>query len=214
MVTKKIKAGIPSREKSKAKGPESAAAVQKDTQQKSETASVGKIRDILFGSQMQDYEQRFAHLEERLRKEIDDLQAEFSRRLELVENFIKKEMESIGMRLAAEADKRSEATQNISKELSESIKSVSKTMDRLDERQNKDSHDLSQQLLEQTKSLSDEIRRINQEFPEAIQLSARQLRDDKVGRSTLSKLLLEMAVRMSDELAVKLNLEPDAFSDE
>ncbi len=87
-------------------------------------------------------------------------------------------------------------------------------MIRLDERQNKDSRDLSQQLLEQTKSLSDEIRRIHQEFSEAIQLSARQLGDDKVGRSMFSKLLLEMAVRMSDELAAKLNLEPDAFNDE
>lgn len=214
MVTKKNKAGTPSRGKSEAKGLDSVATVQKSTRQESEKASVEKIRDILFGSQMQDYEQRFSLQAERLRKEIDNVQAEFSRRLESVENFIKKEIESMGMQLTAEADKRSEAIQNISKELSESIQSVSKTMDRLDERQNKDSRDLSQQLLERTKSLSDEIRRTHQEFSEAIQLSARQLRDDKVGRSMLSKLLLEMAVRMSDELAAKLNLEPDAFSDE
>lgn len=120
----------------------------------------------------------------------------------------------MGMRLTAEADKRSEATRNISKELGESIKGLSKTIDRLDGRQDKDSRDLRQQLLDQTKSLSDDISRIHRESSEAIQLSARQLRDDKVGRSMLSKLLLEMAVRMSDELAAKLNLEVDAFSDE
>lgn len=215
LVAKKNKAGTPSRGKSEAKGPDNApATVQTYTQQGSETASVEKIRDIIFGSQMQDYEQRFAHLEERLQKEIDDLQAEFSKRLESVENFIKKEIESMGMRLAAEADKHSEATRNISKEFSESVKSVSKTMERLDERQNKDSHDLRQQLQDQTKSLTDEIRRRQRESSETFQQSTQQLHDDKVGRSVLSKLLLEMAVRLSDELSAKLNLESEDFSDE
>jgi len=213
VVTKKIKAGIPSREKSEAKGPDSAAAVQKDTQQQSETASVGKIRDILFGSQMQDYEKRFALLEERLRKEIDGVQAEFSRRFDSVENSIKKEIESIGIQLTAEADKRSEAIQNISKELSESIKNVSKNMGRLDERHGKESRDLKQQLLGHTKSLTDEIHRRQKESSEAFQQSAQQLSDNKVGRSVLSKLLLEMAVRLSDELAAKLKLEPEDFRD-
>ncbi len=215
MVAKKNKAGTPSRGKSEANGPDNVpATVQTDTQQGSETASVEKIRDIIFGSQMQDYEQRFAHLEERLRKEIDDLQAEFSKRLESVEKFIKKEIESMGMRLAAEADKHSEATRNISKEFSESVKSVSKTMERLDERQNKDSHDLRQQLQDQTKNLTDEIRRRQRESSETFQQATQQLHDDKVGRSVLSKLLLEMAVRLSDELSAKLNLESEDFSDE
>ena len=35
--------------------------------------NVDKIRDILFGSQMRDYETRFARLEETLAKEISDM---------------------------------------------------------------------------------------------------------------------------------------------
>src|SRR6187401_2241566 len=44
-------------------------------------ASLDKVRDILFGSQMRDVERRFARLEERLLKETTDLKDDVRRRL-------------------------------------------------------------------------------------------------------------------------------------
>ena len=38
--------------------------------------NVDKIRDILFGSQMRDYDKKFARIEERLLKETADLREE------------------------------------------------------------------------------------------------------------------------------------------
>ena len=36
-------------------------------------ASIDKVRDILFGVQMRDYDKRFARLEERMLKDTSDL---------------------------------------------------------------------------------------------------------------------------------------------
>ena len=44
-------------------------------------ASIDKVRDILFGGQMRDYERRFIKLEERLLQETSELKDEVRKRL-------------------------------------------------------------------------------------------------------------------------------------
>jgi len=56
-----------------------------------------KIRDILFGAQVHDFEKRFARLEERLMKETSDARAETRKRFEALESFIKKEIKNAPM---------------------------------------------------------------------------------------------------------------------
>ncbi|MGA6964075.1 MAG: hypothetical protein WBZ51_10695, partial [Xanthobacteraceae bacterium] len=46
-----------------------------------EAVSVDKIRDLLFGNQMQDYDRRFANLEERFLQRFKDIESETSRNL-------------------------------------------------------------------------------------------------------------------------------------
>ncbi len=43
-----------------------------------ESGKVDRIRDILFGSQMRDYDGRFQKLEERLTREADELRERFA----------------------------------------------------------------------------------------------------------------------------------------
>src|SRR5215831_10688728 len=64
-----------------------------------EGTNVNKIRDILFGSQMRDYERRFAGLEDRLAKAIDSLREEIKRQMDSLEVFTREEVESLGQRL-------------------------------------------------------------------------------------------------------------------
>ena len=42
---------------------------------------VDKIRDLLFGNQMQDYDRRFSKLEERFLQRFKDIEAEIARNL-------------------------------------------------------------------------------------------------------------------------------------
>ncbi|HID35882.1 MAG TPA: hypothetical protein EYP39_00670, partial [Ghiorsea sp.] len=66
--------------------------VKKTEEKQPETAEVGnvdQIRDIIFGSQMRDYEQRFVRLEERVLNEADALRSETNNRLDALETYIK-----------------------------------------------------------------------------------------------------------------------------
>src|SRR5215468_6407077 len=79
-----------------------------------ETANIGnidKIRDILFGSQMRDYDRRFTRLEEKLLKEAADAREDSRRRFDALENFIKQEIGALGDRLRAESQERSQSSE-------------------------------------------------------------------------------------------------------
>src|SRR5579862_3473204 len=71
--------------------------------------NVDKIRDILFGSQMRDYDRKFAMLEERLMKETADFREDVKRRFATLEAFIKGEIEALDAAQKAEKTERTEA---------------------------------------------------------------------------------------------------------
>ncbi|MBT8363523.1 MAG: hypothetical protein KJP23_02380 [Deltaproteobacteria bacterium] len=188
--------------------------LQNSAQEASEAGSVDKIRDIIFGNQMRDYETRFARLEQRLLKEISDLRDETGKRFDSFELYVNKELESLGERLKAEQDLRAELDKKLSGEIKDASRSLSKNIDRLAEVQSNDSRELRQQLLELNKNISAEIRKKGEESFQALDQTAEELRADKVDRSSLAEILMEIAVRMSDELAEKLNLKTENIKDE
>ena len=59
-----------------------------------DAVSVDKIRDILFGNQMQDYDRRFSQIDERFQQKLRDLESETTRHLGTVETSLKKQLDS------------------------------------------------------------------------------------------------------------------------
>ena len=197
----------PQKEKKDNRSPEEASAEQPAVEHASETGNVDKIRDIIFGNQMRDYDKRFAHLEERILQEIRDLRDETKNRLDTMQSYIQKEIDSLSNRLNTEQKLRTESLEKVTNEFKVEAKAISESIERLEDQKSQDSRDLRQQLLEQSKSFSNEISKKHEESSAALDRSFQQLRADKVDRSTFSELLMEMAVRMSDDLGAKLNLE-------
>ena len=60
-----------------------------------EASGVDKMRELLFGNQMQDYDKRFSVLEERFQQRLRDLEAESARNLASLESTMKKQLESV-----------------------------------------------------------------------------------------------------------------------
>src|SRR6202162_5426794 len=63
-----------------------------------EGANVDKIRDILFGSQMRDYEKRFIRLEDNVTKAIEGLREDMTKRLDNLRAFVRQEVDSLSTR--------------------------------------------------------------------------------------------------------------------
>ena len=92
-----------------------------------ETAgNVDKIRDILFGSQMRDYEKKFGRFEERLAGETAELREEIKRRFASLEAYVKNEFTALADQLKAEKGERVEADKELGRELKENVKAWEK----------------------------------------------------------------------------------------
>jgi len=161
--------------------------------------NLDKVRDILFGAQMRDYDRRFSRLEERLLKEVSDAREDARRRFDQLENFFKQEFAALGERLRSENSQRAQATEDITRELRDTSKTLKEKINQLDEQSAQANRELRQQLLDQSKNLSDEIRQKYEELAAALTREARELRSDKADRVALSNLFTELAMRLNNE---------------
>jgi DNA anti-recombination protein RmuC len=162
-------------------------------------ASIDKVRDILFGGQVREFDRRFARLEERLLKETNDLKDHLKARLEALEKFTKKETESLADKIKSEHEDRIDAHSTLTKELKDATKAFEKRTASLDDQQTKSQRELRQQILEQGQKLSEELRKRVDDVLARLASEAQVLRNDKADRATIAALLTEMALRLSGE---------------
>ena len=164
--------------------------------------NIDKIRDILFGVQMRDYEKRFARLEERLVKEASDLRDDTRKRFDALELYVKQEFESLSGRLASEQSARGDAVEALSLGITDTARAFEKKTAQMDEQTAKTQSELRQQILDQSRSLNDSIRQKYEELTAALQREAADLRTDKTDRSALAALFTEVAMRLNNDFKI------------
>ncbi len=162
-------------------------------------ASVDKIRDILFGSQIKNYESRFARLEDTLARETTELKETMQRRFESVEGFFRKEAEALAGRLKAEREERNEALKSIARDLKGTSDTLSKKILELENKTAEEQSSLRQELMQESRKLLEEIRHKSDSLTALIERRGDELRDQKVDRAALASLLTEMALQLSED---------------
>jgi hypothetical protein len=167
-----------------------------------EAGKVDRIRDILFGSQMRDYDGRFQRLEEHLAQEAAAIRTDVQRRLETLERFMKGELESMTNRANTEQSERSSAIEKLGRDLGETAKTLESRIKGLDEQTAGETRALRQQLLDQAKALSDQIGQKHEEMKTGLNREAEQIRGAMTGREALAEMLSEVALRLKNEFKV------------
>ena len=162
--------------------------------------NLDKVRDLLFGGQMRDYDRKFARLEERLVKETADLREEVRRRLSALEAYMKAEVESQSDRLRAEQEGRSAGDKELGRELRDSAQQFDQKLTQLDDLVARNQRDLRQQLHTQHHELVDDIRQRVEDVLGRLAHEAQELRSDKTDRKALAALLTEMAMRLNGDI--------------
>ena len=162
--------------------------------------NLDKVRDLLFGGQMRDYDRKFARLEERLAKETADLREEVRRRLSALEAYMKGEVESQSDRLRAEQEGRSAGDKELGRELRDSAQHFDQKLSQLDDLVARNQRDLRQQLHVQHQELVDDIRQRVEDVLGRLAHEAQELRSDKTDRKALAALLTEMAMRLNGDI--------------
>src|SRR5215813_13458194 len=131
--------------------------------------NIDKIREILFGGQMRDYDRRFSRVEEQLIKESLELREDTRKRFEALEAFVKAEFAALTDRLQAEHRNRDDAVSGLWRGINESNQALSTKLGEAQEQTARAHSELRQQILSQSQDLSDEMRRKQDEITALIQ---------------------------------------------
>ena len=164
--------------------------------------NIDKVRDIIFGGQMRDYERRFARLEERFLQETAELKDDVRRRLTALEQFVKDETASLGERITAEQAARADETKDLARDWRENARVFEKKTGQLDDQIGRVQRELRQQILELHQNVGDEMRQRIDDVLARLGRESTELRNDKADRVTLAALLTEMAMRLTNDLSL------------
>lgn len=163
------------------------------------SGNLDKVREILFGSQIQEYEKRFNRLEERLGKECASLRDDTRKRLDYIETYIKQEIESLAETVKKQQAAQEQALKELEQETKNQTDTINQKISDIDQQASRSASDLRQQILEQSKNLDDELRQKVAEMLAVIERESLELRTDKANRSTLSNMFAEIAIRLRSE---------------
>ena len=140
-----------------------------------EPSSVSQIRDILFGREIAQYEQRFQQLEHLVLSSIAELRDEFSKSFASLEDYTKAELSSLAKRLTEGELER----QNL-KQLSSDQQSS-----------------LRDRILQQSKTLQSDVRDCEKRLVELIEQTRSGLENNKIDAARLAEMLNEVASRVT-----------------
>jgi DNA repair exonuclease SbcCD ATPase subunit len=164
-----------------------------------EGGNVDKIRDILFGAQMRDYDRRFSGLEDRLLQEAATLRDEVARRLSATDQYVRGELDDLTSRLTTEQRERTQGIREAMDALTTVNRELSERISALAEQTAQQHRELRQSLAEHYRTLTDEGSRRHQELTTAMRREAADLRNAKTDRTALAAMFAEFAHRLSNE---------------
>jgi hypothetical protein len=180
----------------------------RNTDADTSAANLDKVRDLIFGGQMRDYDRRFVVLEERLLKETADLRDDVKKRLSAIEGLISREIEALNDRLRAEQEDRSTAAKDLARQLDDTARTFEKKTSQLDDQMARGLREVRQQLHEQHRQLSDDLKQQADQILDRLAREAQRLGSDKTDRASLAALLTEMAMRLTDDFRLPAAEDP------
>ncbi|ALG69120.1 hypothetical protein [Beggiatoa leptomitoformis] len=158
--------------------------------------SVEKIRDILFGNQIRDYDKRFKRLEERLIQESQQMRDDMSNRMHALEELLNSEVDALSEKNKAERQERILNVQDLQHELNALKNEVNNRSAQLEEQFSKELKLLRQQLHSKTQEIVAQLRLQNDNLTGLVSQEISQLQEEKVSRSDLAAFFSEFALRL------------------
>jgi hypothetical protein len=163
-----------------------------------ENASQGvdRIRDILFGAHIEEYELRFAELRKELSAKSEDLSTETEKKLKGLETLMKKEVSSLAKGLKEEGATRDQVVQGLDTSFSQLGERVEANTKKLMAEMKKDMKDLREDLSSQLEGLDRRVREDQKKLQELIEARINELQSSKTDQRALAKYLTEVADKL------------------
>jgi vacuolar-type H+-ATPase subunit I/STV1 len=164
---------------------------------------VDKIRDLLFGNQMQDYDRRFSELEERSLQRFKEIESETTRGLSAFESNTKKHLDSLAGQFREEKDQRADADKELERALREQGQAMEKRIRQLSDQLSQLDRDITDRLTRESQALREEIKQRNADLRLTIEKMFGELSNVKTDRNLLAGLFIEVAKCLNQDLGSK-----------
>jgi DNA repair exonuclease SbcCD ATPase subunit len=168
-----------------------------------DVVGVDKIRDLLFGNQMQDYDRRFSKIEERFLQRFKDMESETARNLSAHDLNAKKQVDSLASQLREEKDLRADADKEIERSLREQTQSLEKRLRTMSDQVSQLERDFADRLGHEVQSLHEEIKRRNEDIHHTLEKMFSELSNVKTDRNLLAGLFVEVAKCLNQDNGAK-----------
>lgn len=168
-----------------------------------EVVGVEKIRDLLFGNQMLDYDRRFSMLEERFLQRFREVESETARNLSSLELSAKKQMESLEAQLRDEKDQRTDADKESERTQREHNDTVERRLRSISDQLSRVERDHADRLTQEVQALREEIKRRNDDLQHTIEKMFAELSNVKTDRNLLAGLFVEIARCLNQDVGPK-----------
>jgi len=164
-----------------------------------EADNVDKIRDILFGNQMREVEQRFASLEKSLGNDLAAMRNENALQIDSLKTFIESEIEILGSKLTGEEQSRIENVDELDDKVKQSVKQIDKKIGDVVKSLDKNARDINQKILKQSQDFSSELGNQIGEARERMDSHRQELSSAKVDKLMLAEMLNTLALQVNPD---------------
>ncbi len=164
-----------------------------------ETASLDKVRDILFGQQSRDLERRLDRSEERFRADLESAQRDGADRIQTLEDFVRQELQALKERLSAESEARLELAERTARQAETDRAEAERARAAQSERFQQNLAELREAMLEQGKRHAAELKALRETSQQALEREVTTLTYNKLDRSMLARSLADLALQIGND---------------
>ncbi len=157
------------------------------------TGTVDKIRDLLFGSQMDSYDHHFQKLEAMIISESRKSMDEMSVRLIALETSLNQRIGKTERTLERERKERIAALDTIKDTLQQSFQQMNDQLQKIEGSSTQNIADVKMLLDQQTQSLGSQIQTLREQFNQSLNDQATRLDAQTIKRQKLADLLSEIS---------------------
>lgn len=161
--------------------------------------NVDKIRDILFGGQMRDYESRFRTMDKLISQENARLSSDINARLDQLDAYIKNEFSVLAKKLVTESKERKSDAEDLSAGMADMRKVLENRIADVDEVHGAAEQEMRARIHEQANELLEAMRSNQVAIENSLRDESQRLGDEKVARSDLAGMFTEVAMRLQRE---------------
>lgn len=161
--------------------------------------NVDKIREILFGAHIRDYDTRFSQLEQRLVAENEKMGQFLEKRLTGIATATQRELAGLAEQIEDQKKKLAVLQNESRNELESANHQIGERLNDLDDVLDKETKALRNDLSEQYNSLIELVKKTRASLDDAVMRETSQLQQGKVGRDDLSAMLADLVARLQQD---------------